>query len=49
MSLVSETAKLLTEMGIKLDVFISPTVKDAGSHHNDKVYEKYMEKVYKKW
>jgi len=49
MSLVSETAKLLTEMGIKLDVFVSPTVKDADPHHNEKVYEKYMEKVYKKW
>lgn len=49
MSLVSETAKLLTEAGVRLDVFISPTVKDADPYHNDKVYEKYMEKVYKKW
>jgi len=49
MSLVSETAKLLTEKGIKLDVFISPTVENVEPDHNNKVYEKYMENVYKKW
>jgi len=49
MSLVSETAKLLTERGMKLDIFISPTVENADSDHNNKVYEKYMENVYKKW
>jgi len=49
MSLVSETAKILTKRGKKLDVFISPTVKDAKQDHNEKIYEKYMEKVYKKW
>jgi len=49
MSLVSETAKLLTEKGVKLDVFISPTVENVEPDHNNKVYEKYMENVYKKW
>jgi uncharacterized phosphosugar-binding protein len=49
MSLVSETAKLLTEKGVKLDVFVSPTVKNVDPDHNNKVYEKYMENVYKKW
>ncbi len=49
MSLVSETAKLLTEKGVKLDVFISPTVESVEPDHNDKVYEKYMVNVYKKW
>lgn len=49
MSLVSETAKLLTEKGVKLDVFISPAVENVEPDHNNKVYEKYMENVYKKW
>jgi len=47
MSLVAEAAKILTERGVKLDVFVSPTTGDR--EHNAKVYDAYMKKVYKKW
>jgi len=47
MALVAEAAKILTEKGIKLDVFVSPTTGD--TNHNAKVYDAYMKKVYKKW
>ena len=49
MSLVAETAKILTARGKKLDIFISPTAAGAEKDHNDKVYDAYMEKVYRKW
>jgi uncharacterized phosphosugar-binding protein len=49
MSLVAETAKLLTEKGIKLDVFVSPTVEGIDKSHNERIYDAYMQKVYRKW
>jgi len=49
MSLVAEAAKILTEKGVKLDVFVSPTTGGASTAHNAKVYDSYMKKVYKKW
>lgn len=49
MSLVAETAAILTVRGKKLDIFISPTVEEAEKNHNDKVYDSYMEKIYRKW
>lgn len=49
MSLQVETAKILTKKGMKLNVFISPTVKGGlGLEHNDGVYKEYETKIYRK-
>ncbi|MCG0276650.1 MAG: SIS domain-containing protein [Thermosediminibacteraceae bacterium] len=45
MSLLCETAKLLSEKGIELSTFVSPNVSNIPKDNNDIVYQKYTEYV----
>lgn len=45
MCLVAETAKILSNRGIKLETFVSANVRGVAPNHNQKVFEKYRARL----
>jgi uncharacterized phosphosugar-binding protein len=45
MALVCETAAMLKQRGVDLDVFVSPNVPGVAPDHNQRVFEKFKERL----
>lgn len=44
-ALIAETASLLVDQGIPLNIFISPNVAGVSNDHNEGIFEKYIQKM----
>lgn len=44
-ALIVETARVLTERGVSMDIFVSPNIKTVPTDHNVQVFDSYVKKL----